>query len=256
MVHRTSGEIGFITGQWPLDPHRPTLVFIHGAGTSRLIWEQQVESLNTCANTMAVDLPGHGTSKGPGRDTVSDYALAVLDLIETLRVPRPVLCGLSMGGAIVQTLLIEHPDRFPAGILVNTGARLKVLPMIFETIAKSYEEYAELTCTFAVSPKNISEDLKKRVKACLQSTAEITANDFRACDAFDVMTRLGSLLSPTLVLVARDDLLTPPKFGAFLAENIRGARKVTIEDAGHLSPLEKPADVSNAIRDFLDLLAI
>ena len=43
MEHRSAGEIGYITGKWPLDLDKPTLVFIHGAGTSRLIWEAQMK---------------------------------------------------------------------------------------------------------------------------------------------------------------------------------------------------------------------
>jgi pimeloyl-ACP methyl ester carboxylesterase len=254
MEHRVEGGISFITGDWPLDSGKPVLIFIHGAGTSRLIWESQVEILSPCANTIAIDLPGHGASRGKGSDTIADYAKAVMDFAHQARITCPVLCGLSMGGAIVQHLLIHYAGRFPAGVLINTGARLKVLPMIFETIQKSYHDYVELTSTFAISKKNDSETLRKNVRACLQSTPEVVLGDFRACDAFDVMGQLGSIELPILVLTASDDMLTPQKYGTYLAENIKGAKRVNIEDAGHLSPIEKPREVNQAIRDFLESL--
>ena len=251
MEHHCAGEIGYITGKWPLDLDKPTMVFIHGAGTSRLIWEAQVEALSPYINTIAIDLPGHGTSQGRGRDNISDYARSVLGFIDSAQIPGPIPCGLSMGGAITQHLLINHPKGFPAGVLINTGARLKVLPVIFETIQKSYAEYLELTCTFLVSQKNTTEELKGKVSACMQSTADVVLGDFHACDAFDVMGKLSSIHVPVLVLTASDDILTPPKYGAYLAENIRGACKVNIEDSGHLSPMEKPREVNRAIHDFL-----
>jgi pimeloyl-ACP methyl ester carboxylesterase len=256
MEYRAVGEIGFITGKWPLDSHKPTLVFIHGAGASRLLWESQVEALSSYANTMAIDLPGHGTSHGKGRDSISDYAQAVNDFLDLVQVPRPIPCWLSMGGAIAQNLLIKTPGRFPAGILINTGARLKVLPMIFETIWKSYDEYVNLSCTFAISMKNSAEDLTKRVTACLQSTAEVVLGDFRACDAFDVMEQLDLINVPVLVLTASDDMLTPSKYGSYLANNLKDAYTANIEDAGHLSPIEKPIEVNNAIQGFLMRLAL
>jgi pimeloyl-ACP methyl ester carboxylesterase len=256
MEYRAAGEIGFITGKWPLDSHKPTLVFIHGAGASLHLWESQVEALSPYANTVAIDLPGHGTSQGKGRDSISDYAQAVNHFLDLVQVPRPIPCGLSMGGAITQNLLINTPGRFPAGILINTGARLKVLPMIFDTIGKSYDEYVKLSGTFAISQKNSTVDLSRRVEACLQSTAEVVLGDFRACDAFDVMGQLGLINVPVLVLTASDDILTPLKYGSYLAGNLKDAHSVNIEDAGHLSPIEKPLEVNNAIQGFLERLAL
>jgi pimeloyl-ACP methyl ester carboxylesterase len=256
MEHRVAGEIGFITGKWPLDSHRPTLVFIHGAGASLRLWESQVEALSPYANTMAIDLPGHGTSHGKGRDSISDYARVVNTFLDLAQVTKPIPCGLSMGGAITQNLLINTPGRFPAGILINTGARLKVLPMIFETIGKSYDEYVELSGAFAVSPKNITEELTRRVVSCLRSTSEVVLGDFQACDAFDVMGQLGLINVPVLVLTASDDILTPPKYGSYLAGNLKDAHSVNIENAGHFSPIEKPIELNNAIHDFLIRLAL
>jgi pimeloyl-ACP methyl ester carboxylesterase len=256
MEYRKVLEIGFITGKWPLDSHKPTLVFIHGAGASRLLWESQVEVLSSYANTVALDLPGHGTSHGEGRDSISGYAQAVINFLDVIQVPKPIPCGLSMGGAITQNLLINTPGRFPAGILINTGARLKVLPMIFETIGKSYDEYVKLSGTFAISQKNSTDDLTRRIAACLHSTAEVVLGDFRACDAFDVMGQLDLINVPVLVLTASDDILTPPKYGRYLAGNLKDAHSVNIEDAGHFSPIEKPIEINNAILGFLMGLAL
>ena len=56
MENREIGGIWFISGHWPLDPDKPTLIFIHGAALSGIFWEPQITSLKDVANTVAVDL--------------------------------------------------------------------------------------------------------------------------------------------------------------------------------------------------------
>ena len=70
------------------------------------------------------------------------------------------------------------------------------------------------------------------------------------------MDRLHLIKKPVLVMTATDDTLTPVKYGLYMAEKITKAIVHSIEDAGHLSPLEKPHEVNNAIRDFLRQLPV
>ena len=130
-------NIAYVTGPHPFDADKPTLVFIHGSGGSHVLWENQIDAVADFANTVALDLPGHGRSKGPGMDSIGAYARAVAGFIEALGAPHPIPCGLSIGGAIVQQLLLDDADLFPAGILVSTGSRMRVMPAIFETIEKT-----------------------------------------------------------------------------------------------------------------------
>jgi pimeloyl-ACP methyl ester carboxylesterase len=86
----------------------------------------------------------------------------------------------------------------------------------------------------------------------LRSRAEITLGDFRACDRFDVADRLTAVETPVLVVTAEEDKLTPPKFGEFIAKQIKNASRAHIMDAGHIVPVEKPDEVNRAIMHFLD----
>lgn len=252
MEKREAGGIGFISGQWPLDPEKPTLIFIHGAALINIFWESQVKSLAEIANTIAIDLPGHGSSQSPGRESIADYAQSVMDFINLIDAPKPVIpCGLSMGGAITQQLLIDNADFFPAGILMNTGARLKVMPAIFEAVEKDYGSFVKMLCDTAISKKSDFEKLSVKINACTKCRSDVALGDFRACDNFDVIEKLGLIEVPVLVLAANHDNITPFKYGTFLERNIKNARLLTIEDAGHLSPIEKPDKVSEAIGDFL-----
>ena len=100
---------------------------------------------------------------------------------------------------------------------------------------------------------------EKTDPACLQSLLEasafcppqVTADDFRACDGFDVSDRLGEINVPVLVVSAEDDKLTPPKYGEFLEEKIKRSARVVIADAGHLVPMEQPVEFNRGVSDFI-----
>jgi 3-oxoadipate enol-lactonase len=251
MEDRMSGELGFAAGRWPLDEDKPTLVFIHGAANNRLFWQFQVRDLTDVVNTVAIDLPGHGKSQGPGRDQISEYAITVLELIEQLRISDPIPCGLSMGGAITLQLLIDHGERFSAGILMNTGARLRVSPVIFNTIHTDFEKFVESIVRMAISGKSDADALRPIIQEITDCEPEVAYGDFKACDRFNVVNNLAAIQRPVLVLTADDDVLTPVKYGQFMGDKIIHASVQNIDGAGHMSPLEKPDAVNRAIRHFL-----
>ena len=162
MVEKEIGGFGFLAGSWPLDARKSTIVFLHGSGGSGHFWKAQVQGLAGRVNTVAPDMPGHGCSGINGKNTIGEYVQAVIEFLDALDVPKIIPCGLSMGGAIVQQLLLDFAGRLEGGILVSTGARLKVLPAIFEAIEKDYTGLVEMLCKFAVSvrPARIEFDLQ------------------------------------------------------------------------------------------------
>jgi len=252
MEERKTNGIGYITGGWPLDPVKSTIVFIHGAGGSNAFWRAQVEALAERANTVAIDLPGHGQSDGNGHDRIEDNARAVVDFISAIETPRPIPCGISLGGAITQQLLLDFPDLFKAGILICTGSKLKVAPEIFDAIEKDIESYLAMIVKLVASKATDPDRVKSFKDDTARCKSEVLIQDFRACDRFDVMQRLGSITSPVLVVTAEDDQVTPPKYGDFMERTIAKASRVHIMEAGHIVPMEKPEEINRAIIEFLD----
>jgi pimeloyl-ACP methyl ester carboxylesterase len=252
MEVRKTGGIGYIVGRWPLDPDKFTLVFIHGAGGSSSLWESQIEALTDKANTLALDLPGHNRSDSPGKDTIEDYTQVVNGFVNELNISKPIPCGHSLGGAIAQQLLLDYPQRYPAGILIGTGTRMKVAPVIFETIENNYSEFVELITNLARSKKTepkLAQPVKEDFSKC---EPKVVAGDFRACDRFDSASRLSSIKVPVLIVTSEDDKLTPAKHGQFLEANIPKARRVHIMDAGHIVFMERPDEVNKAIQVFIE----
>jgi pimeloyl-ACP methyl ester carboxylesterase len=253
MEARKVNGIGYSVASWPLNSSRSTIVFIHGAAGSRDFWQAQVRGLAGRVNTLAVDLPGHGQSDGAGEDTIAGYACSMIDFIKQLDVPNPIVCGLSMGGAIALQLLLEGPDLLTAGILINTGAKLKVAPVIFEALEKDYNSYVALICRLVAgkdTDPEVIEHFREETERC---DPQVTLKDFIACNGFDVMQRIGSITLPVLIVSAEDDQLTPTKFGKFLKNSIPGARGAHLLDAGHILPMEKPEAFNSAVKNFLDL---
>jgi pimeloyl-ACP methyl ester carboxylesterase len=256
MEEKKLSGLGFLCGGWPLDPKKPTLFFIHGAGGSSRFWPVQLEALKARANTVAIDLPGHGQSDGPARSSVEEIASEVMRGIELIAVPPVIPVGLSMGGAVTQQLLLSYPGRFPAAVLVSTGAKLGVLPLIFDTIKTNYPAFVTLMEKFSASPKTDRERIRPALEDTAQQDPQSTESDFRACDKFDVRRRLPEIKIPVLVISAEEDKLTPPPYAEFLAKNLPNSRRVHILDSGHLAPVEKPEAVNPAIIAFLDSLEL
>lgn len=255
MEERRAEGLAFVAGRWPLDRGRPTLLFIHGAAGSSAHWNVQLDDLLDVANTLAVDLPGHGRTPGPAPDRVEAYAGRLPPLVRALGGGRVVPVGFSMGGAIVLQALLDEPALFAGGVLVATGARLRVMPAIFETIERDFQEYVRMKGRVAASARTDPALLRPVLEDTARCDPQVALGDFRACDAFDVRDRLPAIEKPVLVISAEEDVLTPPKFADYLVENLPCASRVHLDAAGHLVSVERAVEVGDAIRGFLRELA-
>ena len=228
-----------------------SLVLVHGAGGSRLHWPAELRRLPE-ATVYTLDLPGHGRSEGPGCDTIDGYVQVVTAFLDAVDVSQAIIVGHSMGSAIAQTLALKVASRVAGLVLVGAGARLRVAPAILQGIRDDFQASVELITRFAWSPETPPALTALGRQALLETSPDVLAGDFVACDRFDVMKRLGEIKAPTLVIAGAADQLTPLKYAHFLVEHIPDARLAVIEGAGHMMMLERPAEVANAVREFLN----
>ncbi len=231
-------------------PTRVPVVLIHGAGGSHLDWPASVRRLKS-ARTLAIDLPGHGKSPGPGRDRVAAYAADVLRLLDQLHLERALWLGHSMGGAIAQTLALDHPDRTAALMLTGSGARLRVAPAILDGIQKDYQATARLIVDWSWAPATPQPARDGALARLLTVEPRVTAGDFGACDRFDVMERIAGVHTPTLIIVGSEDRMTPPRYSEFLAAKIAGSQLTVIPGGGHMVMLEQPDVFGKLVEDWL-----
>jgi pimeloyl-ACP methyl ester carboxylesterase len=229
------------------------VVFVHGAGGTHQHWLYQVRDLAQ-APTYALDLPGHGRSEGPGRDSIPAYGDWLVAFLDAAELEQVVLVGHSMGGGIALDVALRYPDRLAGLGLIATGARLRVAPAILSGIQENKEGAVRLICRAAFGPEapDEMERLGRRQMGAIP--ADVLHGDFAACDAFDVMDQLNRIEAPTLVLCGTQDRLTPTKYAFYLRDGIAGATLTLVEGAGHMVMVEQPTAVVRSLTDFLERL--
>jgi len=228
----------------------PPLVLVHGAGGSRLDWAPELRRLPD-ARVIALDLPGHGKSTAPGRNTLDAYARDVAALLDALALDRAVIVGHSMGGGVAQLLALDWPERIAGLVLLGTGSKLPVDPTLPDRIVTEPDTTLDWLIEWSWHP-SASADMKAQGRTAFASTPrDVLRSDYLACKAFDTRDRLAQIAAPTLVIGAEDDCMVPLKFSRTLAERIPDTRLVVIERAGHMFPLEQPKQVAQAITSWL-----
>jgi len=129
------------------------VLFIHGAGGGQFAWSYQKAFFEKGFSSIMIELPGHGESRGEGEEEIERYAGHVYSFLKALGLEKISLVGHSMGGAIVQAMALSHPEMIKGIVLVGTGARLKVSPMILNGIRDHFEETVRRIAPMAYSHK-------------------------------------------------------------------------------------------------------
>ena len=229
----------------------PAVCLVHGTGGSSDAWAAQLTGLADAGQIIALDLPRHGRSGGSIAKRIEDAAAIVAGFLDALGVPRVVIGGHSMGGAIAQQFALTYPERVDGLLLIGTGARLRVLPRLLELLESDYPTGVDLLMSLAVGTKAPAALRASLHRATADNAPGVVLGDLQACDRFDVMDRISTVDTPTLVIVGDEDQLTPPKYARFLGERIAGASVAVIPGAGHYVQVEKPRETTQAIREFL-----
>ncbi|WP_423744468.1 alpha/beta fold hydrolase (plasmid) [Haladaptatus sp. SPP-AMP-3] len=231
------------------------VLFVHGSGGSHEIWKAQLARLASEFPVVAVDLSGHGESDDvdadPGWSTFSAYADDVLAVAE--ETGARTLVGNSLGGAVVMHLVLERGFDADALVLAGTGARLSVLDDLLTWLDDDFDRAVEFLHDddrLFYDPDDRYVELSK--ESMYEVGQQVTSRDFHSCHTFDVRDRLGDIAAPTLAVVGEHDMLTPPWYHEFLADNVQDGRYAEIEDAAHLAMLETPDAFNETLVEFLE----
>jgi pimeloyl-ACP methyl ester carboxylesterase len=245
-------QISYWTGRKGLLEGRETVLFIHGAGGGQYTWSYQKSYFEKQFNPLVIELSGHGESGGDGEQEIERYVEHVYSFLKAVDLQKVFLVGHSMGGAIVQTLALTHPEVIKGIILVGTGAKLKVLPVILDGIKNDYEETVRKINQFAFSRRGPSNLIGEGVSYMLQCRPEVLYGDFLACDRFDIMKEVEKINLSTLILCGEDDQLTPVKYSQFLQSRIKGSKLEFLPNAGHMVMMESPQVFNEKIGEFIE----
>lgn len=245
-------KIHYLVGE-TLDCSLPTLLFIHGAGQSTATWKYQKNVFGKMPgfNFIAPDLPGRGGSGGQGYRSVYEYKDFVFEFIEAMELGELIIVGHSMGGGVAMLIAIEHPELLRACILVATGAKLSVAEQSLLAAKNNYEAFCEISPT-RMYAENSPDELKEEFKKGLLNTkAEVCYWDLVACNEFNIMDDVNKIQTPTLIISADKDILTPQKYGEYLHQKIYGSDFHVISDSGHFPMQEHPYEFNTVLSNFL-----
>jgi len=244
-------QISYRIGKGGLSESRESVLFIHGAGGGQYTWSYQKRFFEKRFNPIIIELPGHGASEGEGEEEIGRYAEHVASFLKTLALSKVFVVGHSMGGAITQTIALTHPEMIKGIVLVGTGARLRVLPLILSGIKTNFEETVRKInelCFFRETPSWLTE---RSLEGLMQCRSAVLYGDYLACDRFDLMKEVEKIDCPTLILCGREDGMTPVKYSQFFLQRIKGSRLEILPEAGHMVMMEAAEGFNEKVGAFV-----
>ncbi|MGF1650714.1 MAG: alpha/beta fold hydrolase [Hyphomicrobiaceae bacterium] len=244
------------------------LALVHGAGGQARDWPAEWRYRMNVRQTLgvvrlpqtgplaprrvvAIDLPGHGASPGPGCDNVVRYAEVVSAVVEAIGLDHVAVAGHSMGGAIALEVARRAPSWLAGVVIVGSAAKIPVTEQILTGLKSDFGATCDAIARYSwarEAPAALRETGRRRLRAC---DPDVVYSDFLACSRFDASDHLRDLDLPALILAGTSDKMIRPDASAALAASIRGAEFVTIAGGGHFFHLEQPAPTARAINAFL-----
>jgi pimeloyl-ACP methyl ester carboxylesterase len=238
------------------------VVFLHAFPLNRTMWDPQVGALVAECRCIAVDFRGLGESAPAPPYSMDRYADDIVGVLDALQIERAVVVGLSLGGYVAFALWRRHAGRVRAFVLADTRATADTIDGVERR--RHLIELAESQGSTAVANMQIAGlvgrttrekrpdiyDATHRMMA--QAPAEGVIGGLEAMIARPDSTATCATISvPTLLVVGDEDAITPPKEMKRLLEAIPGSRLEVLQQAGHLSSLERPAAFNTVVSEFL-----
>jgi pimeloyl-ACP methyl ester carboxylesterase len=231
----------------------PTLLCLHGIGSSSESFAAQLAGLAGTHRVVAWDAPGYGKSADPDEAPgLAGYVTAVTELIAELGEPVHLL-GVSWGGVIAAETARTQPQLLRSLILIGAsrgsgrspGPRAAMLARAAELAGQPAEAYARARAPRLVSPA-ADQALIARVTDIMAAAIRLPGYGYaaQAMAAADITDGLGEIAVPALVMAGIADTVTGPAESWELASRIPGAAYVPVPGAGHLANQEQPEFVN------------
>ncbi len=238
----------------------PWIVFSNSLATSTAMWDEQAAALKNSFRVLRYDQRGHGGTDAPAGRYAFDTLLAdALGLMDALSIKKAHFAGLSMGGATALGLAERHPDRFDRIIVCNSPCQStpQISQQWEERIAVAQKQGIEALVEPTVARWFPAETVAKnpphldKVRAMFRATP---VNGFIGCAAaladHDYASAIATVKWPVLFLVRREGRARRRAMRK-LHEKLGGSRYVELPGAGHISNMDRPAEFTKAIREFI-----
>lgn len=246
-----------------------SIIFVHAFPLSSRMWEPQVEAMKDIYHLIVYDNRGFGES-GENTDslTIDSHVDDLFSIIDELKINKPVLCGLSMGGYISLRALEREQKRFKAVILCDTrsladdnSGKIKRAEQIKQIKQGGRKEFDEGFLNNTLSPITLNGNNEKQkivnfIKEImsLQKDESVTGALLTMAARTDTTGFLENLSIPALVVVGEDDKLTPASPSRLMNAKIRNSELKIIPESGHFPNLENTKTYNEIIINFINNL--
>ncbi len=246
---------------------RLPILFLHGFPFSHEMWQHQLDEVSKKYRAIAYDIKGHGLSDvGDGQYTIDGHVDDLFAFMDHLRLERPVIVGLSMGGYITLRALERNQERFAAAVLCDTKSeadtpegKLRRFAGMVEVKKTGSQQFADTFAKTVFTPESLTSKPEAVATICriISRTPPLSiAGTLLALAArTDTSSVLSHLRMPVLILVGAADQVTPPSVSQAMHDRIRGSELQVIPGAAHMSNLENPEAFDRALLSFLDRVA-
>ncbi len=246
-----------------------TILFCHGLLFSSRMFDEQVDALKDRYRCVRFDFRGQGESEvtDSGYDMDSLAADAV-SLIEKLELGPVHLVGFSMGGFVGQRVALKRPELLRSLTLINTSAeresgRKRPRYLLLNVIARLFGLKVVVkrimpilfSRRFIDSPELAEHRNRWTDYLIANHRTGVTRAVRGVIDREAVIDRIEQIRAPTLIITSDKDAATPRIKSQRMHSAIRGSRLTTIENAGHMTPAERPERVNEVLISFLMDLA-
>lgn len=235
----------------------PTLLLIHGAGMNGTVWQMQTRYLaNRGINTLAIDLPAHGSSEGKALTSIVEMSNWTIQLLKALNISSVIIAGHSMGSLIAIETAKSDKDRVKSIILLGTASLMPVHPDLISAAEKNLSIAANLITdwSFGINQHLGSHPLPgywmmdSSIQLIMQSSKGILAKDLIACNDYKDAISVAKILEQKVMIISgREDKMTPIKKAIELSNIIDKSEMVVIENTGHMMMIEKPMEITQII---------
>jgi 3-oxoadipate enol-lactonase len=240
----------------------PPLVFLHGIGGAARVWRGQLDAFSDRYRAIAWDMPGYGGSVALPSVSIAALAEALKDFLHQVGAVKPTLVGHSIGGMIVQQLLVHDPIIAEYVVLAQTS------PAFGRPDGDWQQQFLDARLgpldrgeTMASLAPRVVADLvgdhadQHGIELACACMASVPEASYRAAMTsmlgFDLRKSLGQICVPTLVIAGGKDKNAPAPIVKKMASYIRNATYVELEGVGHLVALEQPGEFNAVLDDFL-----
>ena len=244
-----------------VDPAKPTIVFVHGAGLDHSSWGLQSRYFGYHGrNVLAVDLPGHGRSEGPPLASVGEMADWVFHLLDALKVQKASAVGHSMGSLVALECAARQPARVERIARLGPGYPMKVGEDFLDAAKRNDQAAYDMQTIWGHAPlvplggnANPGMWMYGDTLARLARLAPgVLYNDLKACNDYAGGAEAAAKVKcPALFVLGARDQMTSPKAGQALALLLPGAAVVQLPPAGHSMMAESPDATLDALIGFL-----